>query len=336
MTKQLPALFLLLFCLQACGRSSSPGNSHDTPSPSPKADPKFRVDPELAEHLEQLVEVCQVQPWGARVTCPNRQDEKVREWFLRTGKGIADVLDTFSAFLATRDEPYQTVAVDALRRLVNNLNPREVPRLDGQLVLRFLEAAESIPNPRLYMALDSSIAALTSMAHREDWFFERLGSRPEVLVRAVPHVMRFSRLRAFGGVRELAQKGDLALTRACLTAVSRMLELTPEEQSVICPWVDNIFTDASLHLWVDAGKIYQRCPLSHLEPWVDFLERELNPSALTPAEVATLGDVLTVLCPPRGSERACIKLESLIERFRKSPEPRDEVRNVIEAFMKKR
>ncbi|PKN44815.1 MAG: hypothetical protein CVU59_10740 [Deltaproteobacteria bacterium HGW-Deltaproteobacteria-17] len=299
--------------------------------------------------MDKVAKICDVQPWGARITCPHREEDELRSWFFTGRKGIAASLDTFSAYLVNHDENKQAVAVDALRRIVNNLDPKsfelagDAPAvIDPEVWNRYLAAAQKVDNPRLFIAQDSSLAVLAALARQEPMVFRMLEAHPATRLRAIPHQMRFSRLRAFDFVKKLAAAGaaagDLALTQACLSSVSRMPGMTPEEQKVLCPWAAEVFQMAPAHLWTSVAKIYKTCPLEVLDPLVSHLEKEWLPEVAVAGEVAVVGDLLRARCAPDQVLKpapVCVRLRKLVADIMNSSKTRPEVRKVCEGILPK-
>jgi hypothetical protein len=338
------------------GGDSKPRESRVDPTPAAPP-PVVAGDPEIVGHLDRVARVCDVQPWGARVTCPNREEDQVRSWFASGKKTLAAAVEAAAGYITARDEVGQAVAVDALRRVVNNLDPRDLRDRPQAVAFgpeqwrRFREAADRIANPRLYIALDSSLAVLSALAGQETEFFVMMAQKPAVRIRALPHLLRFSRLRAFGELRKVTDEamgaGDLPLVVAGLSSAARMPEPTPEEAGVLCAWAEGLFIQSPPHLWTTVAKIYRSCP-DRLGPLVTHLEKEWLPGVAVAGEVAVVGDLLKAHCPKASTAAGsdppapaitpspeCPRLRLLVLRLRDSPETRPEVRRVCEAVAPK-
>lgn len=357
---------LSLFCCDrhqpAPREPSPPGAGVSSPAPADVPSPVVSTpvvegDPEIVGHLDRVAQDCDVQPWGARVTCPKREEDQLRSWFASGKKTLAAIVDTVSGYIAAHDEVGQAVAVDALRRVVNNLDPRDLKDRPQAVAFgpeqwrRFQEATDRITNARLYIALDSSLAVLSALAGQESAFFTMMAHKPMVRIRALPHLLRFSRLRAFGELRRLMDEamgdGDLPLVVAGLSSAARMPEPTPEESVVLCAWAEGLFVKSPPHLWTTVARIYRSCP-ERLGPLVTHLEQEWLPGIAVAGEVAVVGDLLKAQCPqasaPGGPAAPppavapppeCQRLRQLVLRLRDSPETRPEVRRVCEAVAPK-
>ncbi|PKN25068.1 MAG: hypothetical protein CVU65_09835 [Deltaproteobacteria bacterium HGW-Deltaproteobacteria-22] len=361
---RIPTLLILFLIISSCQRYEKPkqdepggsdaamGAQADAPvMPGPGTEvPGYPPgDPEIVALLDKVAKVCDVQPWGARITCPKREEDELRSWFFTGQKGIATALDTFSSYIMSHDEKGQTVAVDALRRIVNNLDPKtfdlagDSPAIIGiDAWNRYHGAVQKVNNPRLFISQDSSLAILAALARQETAAFRLLEGYPATRLRALPHLMRFSRLRAFEIVKKLASQGaasgDLALTKACLSSASRMPEMTPEEQKVLCPWASELFQAAPAHLWTGVAKIYRNCPIDSLEPLVSHLEKEWLPENALAGEVAVVGDLLLARCAPDQVLKpapVCVKLRKIVANIMNSPKTRPEVRKVCEGILPK-
>jgi len=329
------------------------------PAPPP-ADPNVTVaqktgqeplrdpgNPALIALLDKVAKVCDVQPWGARITCPNREEDGIRNWFFVQKKSLNETLDTFTMYIVMHDEKGQAVAVDALRRIVNNLDPKDFDlvgdlqhAIEPAIWHHFYTDIQKIQNPRLFIALDSALAVLAALAKQEQMLFNLLERHPAVRLRAIPHLLRFARLRPFESFKKLTDEavtaGDLPLTKACLSAVARIPAVTPAEQKVLCPWVAEIFAQAPEHLWTSVATVFKSCPADLLEPLVSHLEREWTPQKAVASEVAVVGDLMRAHCtkePEAKPAPICERLKQTVAKIKDSPKTLPEVRKVCEGVL---
>ena len=245
----------------------------------------------------------------------------------------------------------------ALRRIVNNLEPRafpadaQVPHITAEAWRRFLEATRTVENRRLYLALDSSFAILAALARQEDSFFEELQGKNALRLRAIPYLMRFSRLRAFDSVTRITDEalasGDLPLTLSCLSSASRLADPSPDEAARICSWAAGLLSKSPQHLWVGVAKVFRFCP-DHVGGLLEYLEKEWLPENAVAGEVAQVGDLIRAHCPtaagaqsvkpapaPPDAGASCPRLRRIVARIKDSPRTRPEVRSVAEAVLSK-
>jgi len=326
------------------------------PLPGSPGPPTPTGDAEILARLDHVTRTCDVQPWGARVTCPDRGEDLLRSWHFTGKKRFPDTLDTFSSYIATQPEPGKAVAIDALRRIVNNLEPANfpgsepAPYITPEAWRRFLEATRTVENLRLYLAMDSSFAVLAALARQEASFFEELQGRSALRLRSVPYLMRFSRLRGFDGVSRLADEalasGDLPLALACVSSASRLADPTTDEAARICPWAAGLLAKAPQHLWAGIAKVFRFCP-DHLNGLLDHLEKEWLPETAVAGEVAVVGDLMRAQCLPAvppsakpapvltSADSPCVRLRKMVARIKDSPNTRPEVRGVAEALLSK-
>ncbi len=305
-------------------------------------------DPEIIALLDKVAKICEVVPWGARITCPKREEDELRSWYFTGKKKLPETLDTFTMYIVEHDEKGQAVAVDALRRIVNNLDPKDFDLsgdfkhdIEPAVWHHFYTDIQIIENPRLFIALDSSLAVLAALARQEPMLFRMLALHPALRLRAIPHLMRFSRLRSFDSVKKLAAEaiaaGDLPLTKACLSSASRMHAITPEEQKVLCPWAQELFGLAPGHLWTSVAGVFRSCPVEVLTPMVEHLEKEWLPENAVAGEVAVIGDLMHAHCrtePGTKPAPVCDRMKKLVSRIKDSPKTRPEVRKVCEGILK--
>ncbi len=349
-----PSVFLsvLFFSIAACARPAEPSGGgslanegrlveqfFDANHMHAPADPFAGVllDESLIHRFDSIAAKCQVQAVGAQVECPP-ENRHLLSGFHALASRLPQVLDTFSWYLARRDERGQAVAVHALRIAVNNLRPQEpLPAIGAAQWERFLAAFSGLANTRLALSMDASLAAVAAMAGKED-AVERYLQRDSVLrARVIPVWMRFSRMQAFPHVRTWARRamadGDGALLRACLESPARMPSWKPGEAASLCAWAREILLAGRLHVWSPVARLYRNCPLDHVRELAQMLSGwDLQ---FRGQDVAELGDLMRVHCrrPVDAGQDACSLLRATIEKAASHPGLSPEIRRAAQSLL---